>query len=176
MTSGHQMRISDSSFRDLRRHLFQGERENVAFLFGRDSGDEGRLMLDVEGMYLVQNGEFDYQSAYHVALSDEALAKVIKTAWDLRAVPVEVHSHRSHRFPAAFSSSDFWGFRETVPHVRWRLRGAPYVALVIAPTGLDALVWAGESDEPEPMERLMVGPEAHIPTGISYARLVRDDG
>ena len=48
------------------------------------------------------------------------------------------------------------GLEEFVPHVRWRLGGRPYAALVFAPDGFDAMVWADESGAPEPLEALRV--------------------
>lgn len=171
----HQLEISASRFRELREHLFQGDREEVAFLFADQINDEDDgLHLRATEMYSVPPGELDFQSAYHVSLTDDGLAKVIKMAWDRSAVPVEVHSHRAAEFEAGFSASDFWGFEETVPHVRWRLQGAPYLALVFTPNGFDGLVWVGEENRVEPLDRLVVGEESRRPTGKSYRRLTSD--
>lgn len=171
----HRVRMSRQGFDELRAHLFQGEREEVAFLFTRDSGDETSLVLQTEEIYRVPPQELDYQSKYHVSLTDDGLASIIKRAWDLEAIPVEAHSHRSEEFEAGFSASDFVGFEETVPHVRWRLQGAPYVALVFSPGGFDGLVWRGENDDAEPVCQLVVEDEVHEATGISHRRL-SDDG
>lgn len=167
----HQLEVSSQRYRKLREHLFRGEREEVAFLFARDVGKEESLRLQTTDMYCVPPEELDYQSAYHISLTDEGLATVIKWAWDLSAVPVEAHSHRITEFEAGFSPSDFWGFDETVPHVRWRLQGAPYVALVFSPSGFDGLVWTGDDSDAEPLGQLRVDGEAHRPTGLSYRRL-----
>ena len=40
-----------------------------------------------------------------------------------------------------FSPSDMYGFSDYVPHCRWRLRGRPYLAVVVSPAGMDALAW-----------------------------------
>lgn len=170
----HELEISAPRFRELWEHLFQAETEEVAFLFAEDIGKGKDLRLETTEMYRVPPDELDFQSAYHVSLTDEGLAKVIKKAWDLSAVPVEVHSHRSAEIEVGFSGSDFWGFEETVPHVRWRLRGVPYVALVFAPSGFDGLLWLGEDNRVERLSRLMVDGEPRRPTGNSYRRLTSD--
>lgn len=69
-----------------------------------------------------------------------------------RATLVEAHSHGPRGVPT-FSGSDWTGFSEWVPHVRWRLRGAPYAAIVVAAAGtLDAIAWI--DDEPEQVETI----------------------
>jgi len=109
-------------------------------------------------------------------LTDGALARVIKTAWDDNAALVEFHSHTNPRFPAAFSPSDLDGLEEMLPHVWWRLRGRPYVAVVVSPDGFDALVWRTSPDVPEPLETLTVGETGHAPTGITIAGMQRAHG
>lgn len=167
--------MSRQGFDELCAHLFQGEREEVAFLFTRDRGGETSLVFQTEEIYRVPPQELDYQSRYHVSLTDDGLASVIKRAWDLGAIPVEAHSHRSEEFEPGFSASDFVGFEETVPHIRWRLQWAPYVALVFSPGGFDGLVWRGEDNDPEPVCQLVVEDEVHEATGSSHRRL-SDDG
>lgn len=173
----HCLHLNRSQFQRLREHLFRDEREQVAFLFAHDEGDASgdSVELHVEELHCVSPGEFDFQFSYHVSLTDQALAAVVKRAWDLGAVPVEVHSHLSSEYPAGFSISDVRGFRETVPHVRWRLRGVPYVAMVFAPNSFDALVWRGGGGRVEPLSRFQVGDESCSPTGISYRKLRHDE-
>src|SRR5207249_9382808 len=78
-----------------------------------------------------------------VELTDEARARIIKTAWDTGTSPVEFHSHPGDYCGAMFSPIDMYGFSEYVPHCRWRLRGRPYLAVVVSPAGMDALAWTG---------------------------------
>src|SRR5438105_2031859 len=82
--------------------------------------------------------EFVYRSEAYLELVDEVRPRVIKQAHDLDASVVEFHSHLG-TFPAQFSRSDLWGLQEVVPHVRWRLKGRPYVAIVVAQRSFDAL-------------------------------------
>ena len=163
--------IAEAAYRELVGHLFEGEDEQVAFLFAehRETGPErGFHVLQI---YLVPPSGFDFQSSYHIALADEVWAQIIKTAWDTGACPIEVHSHRDSEFPPAFSGSDFLGFKETVPHVRWRLRGRPYAALVFNPDGFDGLVWKGADNEATAVGSVVLDDQTLRPSGFSIRYL-----
>lgn len=96
--------------------------------------------LQVTALEVMTNGDIASQSARHVVLTEEVRPRVIKMAWDRNQCLIEAHSH-GPRGRAEFSPSDLLGFEEWVPHVRWRLRGRPYVALVVAGNKWDGLVW-----------------------------------
>jgi hypothetical protein len=156
-------------YSELMDHLAAEDVEHVAFLF--TGPPEDGEALRVKEIYRVPPEGFEYQSSYHVALTDDVRGQVIKRAWDLDGCLVEVHSHGGD-LPPSFSGSDLRGFREWVPHVRWRLGRRTYVALVFASTDFDALVW--DNDEPTPLSHLLVdGREAQAPSGITYGKLVR---
>jgi hypothetical protein len=108
------------------------------------------------------------QSAYRVTLRDEVRPGIIKWAWDAGACLVEVHSH-SDLGDAWFSPSDIWGLREWVPHVRWRLRGRPYVAIVSDGSTLDALAWIDQEAEQVDWIEDEDG-ERHVATGKTLLR------
>jgi hypothetical protein len=132
--------ISPEQLRTLRDHLFTGKVEQVgfAFAFWTPNGEGGAFR--VESVDLIPVEGFAFQSSFHIELSDETQARIIKLAFDQRASLVEFHSHRT-RWPAQFSSSDFHGFEEFVPHVRWRLGGRPYAAVVFHESSFDGLAW-----------------------------------
>jgi hypothetical protein len=70
-----------------------------------------------------------------------------------------------------FSGSDIAGFGEWVPHVRWRLRGRPYVALVFDGGVFDALAWDTEDGLASAVPTIQVdGREALHPNGRTLAR------
>lgn len=164
--------IDDGTYEALKDHLFQGESEQVAFLYGRQEEEGGETQFHVEETYPVPEEELDSSSRYFIALSDEALQKAIRKAFDSGLVPIEVHSHRDASYEAGFSRSDFEGFEETVQHVRWRLRGRPYIALVITPTGFDALLWRGDQNgRAEGLDVLIVGDRMRQPSGRSLEKL-----
>ena len=50
---------------------------------------------------------------------------------------VEMHSHIGP-WPAGFSYADRLGLQETVPHMWWRLKKRPYLALVVTNCSFDA--------------------------------------
>jgi hypothetical protein len=160
--------VSAGQYSSLREHLGSGDVEQVCFLVAVPCDSSG---LKVTDFYPVPPEEFDFQSDFHVSLRDEVRASVIKRAWDAGGCLVEAHSHENGD-PVRFSASDLSGFDEWVPHVRWRLRQRPYVALVFGDDTFDALVW-GDGDTPEPISEIRIDGTAVItPTNISYHRLL----
>jgi hypothetical protein len=165
----HSLALTVDMYDKLRAHLLQSSEEQVAFIFAEtiDSGD-GVIFL-ARDVYLVVRDELLVQEHYHVSLTDDAQAKIIKMAWDRRLALVEVHSHPRVDGGAQFSPSDLWGFDEFVPHVRWRLRGSPYLAVVVGPSDFDALVWRDHS--PEPLASIQVDDSVFEPTGMTLQAL-----
>jgi hypothetical protein len=160
------------TYAELVAHLSSSEMEQVAFLFTEPPA-LGQT-IRVSEIHRVPPDGFDYQSDYHVALTDEMRGRMIKRAHDLEGCLVEVHSHGEGP-PVWFSASDLRGFAEWVPHVRWRLRRRPYVALVFAGEAFDALVWEGEDQAPTPLVSLQVdGSPPRAPSGITYDQLQGD--
>jgi hypothetical protein len=84
---------------------------------------------------------------------------------------VEVHSHRGKGWHAQFSPSDLSGFREFVPHVRWRLKGLPYCALVFTETEFDAVCWIGKTNEASALDVLRIEAEMLHPTNRTIEAL-----
>jgi hypothetical protein len=108
----------------------------------------------IEWLPVLPDG-FSSQTAYHLELTDEMKASVIKRAHDLGASLVEFHCHTG-RWPAAFSPSDRSGFLEFVPHVLWRLKGRPYLAVVASHSGHDGLLWFKDVRSPSRLDGLLV--------------------
>jgi hypothetical protein len=133
-----------------RGHL-RGRVEQVGFFLADFDGTRRAFLLR-EWRAIPPEG-FEYQSAYHVSLTDEMKTEVIRWAWDARACLVEAHSHGDFG-RAMFSPSDLSGFRDWVPHLFWRLRRRPYAALVTAGETFDALAWVEAADLPEQIERI----------------------
>lgn len=136
----------DGGFDRLRAHLLpsDGLCEEAAFLFTRIADDQSGLSLSVIGDMLIPPSGFASRSRFYLELADETRAAVIKRAHDLDAGLIECHSHPGQR-GACFSWSDLHGFDEFVPHVRWRLGGRAYAAVVFAADSVDALAWAMQS-------------------------------
>lgn len=142
--------IAPRLYEEVQSHL-RGRVEQVGFLLAEFDGESGTFRLDE--WHAIPPEGFEYQGAYHVSLTDEAKAEVIKWAWDARACLVEAHSH-SDRGVAMFSPSDLCGFREWVPHLFWRLRGRPYAAMVTTVDSFDALAWVAAADRMEQVKRI----------------------
>jgi hypothetical protein len=118
------------------------EPEQVAFAYATFSA----ATFEIVELDVIATEEVEFRSDWHVTLADEVRPRLIKAAWDTGRCLIESHSHGPHG-SAQFSPSDLAGFEEWVRHVRWRLRGRPYAALVLAGDTWDALAWT-EGTEP----------------------------
>jgi hypothetical protein len=140
--------------------------EEAAFVFAKAMVKETDTVFTfVEWMPVAQDG-FVQHSGYYFELTDKTRGGVIKRAHDLGASLVEFHSHLSSR-PASFSDTDIEGLRQFVPHVWWRLKGKPYMAVVIAPKTFDALAWRTDPKAPEAVCGILVGGSLLRPTGLT---------
>jgi hypothetical protein len=158
---------SGALYRTAREHL-RGHIEQVGF-FLADFEAERSVFLLREWRPMPPEA-FEFQSAYHVTLRDEMRPEIIKWAWDANACLVEVHSHGDEGI-ACFSPSDLYGFDEWVPHVRWRLQGRPYGAIVTAGDSFDALAWLDNEKAPVQVAALEVDSVAQAATARTLPRL-----
>ncbi|WP_339691028.1 hypothetical protein [uncultured Parasphingorhabdus sp.] len=111
----------------------------------------------------LSGNEFSQQQDDYIELSASARARIIKKAHDLECCLVEIHTHPGN-WPAQFSYADKCGLEETVPNIFWRLKNRPYLALVLANTGFDALVWLKDPMRPIGLKKLVSGDRTYIPT------------
>lgn len=157
-------------------HLFSDRRgrEEAAFLFARQETSNGEAVFRHVEWVAVPTEGFEFRSSAHFELTDAMRATVIKRAHDLGLSLVELHSHIGH-WPAAFSLSDTEGFREFVPHVWWRLKSRPYLAVVVAPTGFDGFAWITGPGKPQALDGILVGAELLPATGLSRWDGYHDD-
>lgn len=160
------LRIVEPTWMGLRRHM-AGEIEQAAFLLLR--GAQGALIAS--DLRCLQSSEIDC-GPEHLLLPDEVRQEMIAWAWREQAGLLEAHFH-PYGDPAAFSPFDVRGLGEWVPHVRWRLAGAPYLALVFAPASFDALIFAAGSEHAAPLSEVIVGTRRLLPTGATYRQLSR---
>ena len=149
-------------------HLHGSDIEEVAFLAARRAVDSETI--EAFDVLTLGSDDFAIQTDYHVRLTDEGRTRVIRWAHDQSAAHVEAHAHRSSS-PAQFSPSDMWGLDDWVPHVRWRLPGRPYAALVFGDDSFDALAWMGESKDAGAVAGLRVAGRLHEPTGLTYQEI-----
>jgi molybdopterin-synthase adenylyltransferase len=158
-------------YQGLMVHLFATEEEQAAFLFCASEQEEA--IFRVRRIRLLEPNDLEDQSRHGISLTDSTRAELIKQAWAENACLVEVHSH-NHPGPVAFSPFDLDKLDEWVPHLWWRLRGRPYIALVAGPDSFDALVWSQSADQPESLAGLEVDGQRHrSPTNRTIRRLNR---
>jgi hypothetical protein len=162
------LRLPEQAFPRLLDHLLPKNslKEEAAFLFLKAERSDNRLLLDYQDEELLSPSDFAWQEGDYLELKSETRARLIKRAHDLGACLAEIHSHPGP-WPAEFSLADRIGLRETVPHMFWRLADRPYVALVVARSGFDALVWVGDAQKPQPLSGLLSGDQLLHPTNLS---------
>jgi hypothetical protein len=154
-------------FDELIKHLGRAP-EMVAFMRSPAPGKDG--VFRVEDLYLVDIDSTTLAEDGHCDLDDEVRSAVIKWAWDNDSCLLEAHSH-GLLFPPGLSRFDLVQLQDWVPHVRWRLNGRPYVALVTASLQVDGIAWSDNG--PEAIEQILVaGHEPIITTGLSIQLLM----
>jgi hypothetical protein len=164
--------IKNAGLQQMRSDLF-GAVEHVGFFLADYDAEDRRFELG-EWIAIPSEG-FEFQSSYHVSLTDEAIAMVLGRATAAECSLVEVHSHLGYA-GAAFSPSDIIGLREWVPQMRWRLRRRPYAAMVWEDESFDALAWI-ETAGAEQVETISVdGGKAMAATGFTLAEPRRGKG
>ena len=163
-----QLQLSDKDHENIQQHLFANRScEEAAFVFCNHQMNGDVLLLSPKELWLLPPEAFQNRSEFYLELTDETRAKLIKRAHDLESCLVEIHSH-PRQIDAAFSWSDLTGFESFVPHIRWRLRGRPYVAVVFSTASFDSLVWIN-TNHPEGVCSLDVAGNNIGPTGSTYS-------
>ncbi len=165
------LRLNRSMCEQLWGHLHSDRQEQVAFVLAETVVGDNGVRFTGRELYLVPPEDFAIHESFHVTLTDEAQARIIKLAWGNKLALTEFHSHRDLNWPAQFSPSDLEGLNEFVPHVRWRLKAQPYLAVVAGSSDYDALVWRTET--PEGLGAILVGTQALVPTGLTMQALHR---
>lgn len=133
-----------------RKHL-RGHFEQVGFFLADYDALAHRFI--VRDWRSLPEEAFEIQTSYHVTLKDELRPDLINWAFEAGASLIEAHSH-GDKGVARFSPSDLFGFQDWVPHVRWRLRGRPYAAIVTAGESFDALAWL-DGGEPVQVDQII---------------------
>jgi len=160
------LELPPSVYKAIMVHLLPSDtrKEQAAFVYAKaENGDAGLIFSFIEWEPIYPQ-DFVCHTEFYLELSDKKRGQIIKQAHDLDASLVEWHSHPSF-WPAAFSRSDLLGFKEFVPHVMWRLKDRPYVAVVTTPYDFDALAWIERKDGPCQVTAVRVGSQELSPTG-----------
>lgn len=155
--------IDKSSYQNIRNFLFQDQSEHVVFLLANPVIEPTKITFKVDKYNLIPDQDTD-NSAYDLKLKEDAQAKIIKWAWDNKACLIEIHSHPVYKVATSFSSYDLDGFEEFVPHVWWRLKGKPYIALVFGQMDYDSLAWIDNPNDSVAIEGILVNGKLLKPT------------
>jgi hypothetical protein len=110
--------------------------------------------FEVIAMKRIDRDGYASRSNFHLELPDSARPDLIAWALQSNRCLIEAHSHGAGI--AQFSASDHRGFLDWVPHVRWRLGGRPYAALVCSGRDWDGLAWIDPSGREEAIEAIEV--------------------
>lgn len=145
--------------------------EQVGFFLAEYDAATGTFTL--RSWQPVLEDGYALQTPVHVELADKTRAEMIQWATREQLSLVEIHSHGG-QYTAAFSPSDRWGFDEWVPHLWWRLQGAPYAALVVSHDGtFDGWAWIDDPREPQQIDELIVDGIGQRATGETFAEIER---
>ena len=160
------LHLSAEQHERLLTYLFRdGDRERVAFLYA-DGADAHTRQL-----HLLDDGDYARRSRHGVELRDHVRPAVIRTAQKNGCAVVESHAHHWPGPGTRFSRTDLTGLDELGPHMLWRLRGAPYTALVFGPDSFDALQWRPGRDVGT-IDGLFIDTLLRRPSGLStHARV-----
>jgi hypothetical protein len=142
------LRVNRELWQAAMEHLGHGA-EQVGFF--RAGFDRDNNLFRLHDWRPMTGDEVEFQTPYHVSLTDRA--KVVVLQWAGEASLVEVHAH-GDLAPPQLSASDVWGLREWVPHLFWRLGRRPYAAIVTAADEFDALAWIDSATSPVQLEGL----------------------
>lgn len=162
------LKVEGGLYDDLIAHLLppECEQEQAAFLFACAARSDHQVLFEVIEAVKLGPSDFAAQEGDYLEMTDERRAGLIKRAHDLDASLVEMHSHLGP-WPAAFSYADRMGLKETVPHMWWRLKSRPYLAIVVAKSNFDALLWLDNKTVPRALDALLVGDWLLKPTNLS---------
>lgn len=156
-------------FDQLTQHLGKAA-ESVAFMRCSTPSEDGAFL--VRSLHLVADNAITIGEDGECELDDDVRREVIMWATETEECLVEAHSHGLLFRPARFSRFDLAQLSTWVPHVRWRLRGRPYAALVTASLDFDGLAWIGP--EAESVDTVTVdGRDAITTTGLSIKYIER---
>jgi hypothetical protein len=162
------LKFDAGEYDDLIAHLLppDNEQEQAAFVFARVTRTPHQIVFEAAEFAKLGPTDFITQYEDFLEITDETRARLIKRAHDLDTSLVEFHSHGGPWRPS-FSPADRAGLKETVPHMWWRLRKRPYLAIVVAKAGFDALLWLDDPKLPRPLDGLFADSLFLKPTNLS---------
>lgn len=134
--SGVCLELSNEIYGHILSHLLpeHADNEEACFALAKIKKENSTTIFQLFDLISLGSSDFKCQQGDYLELNHETRAKIIKKAHDNQASLIEFHSH-PFPYPAEFSLADLNGLKEFVPHVWWRLKGRPYMAIVLSPYG-----------------------------------------
>ncbi len=161
------LKTEKSHWDKITKYLLRNKQEQAVFLLIDPFYDSDKIFFEIKDTYLVPREELD-GSPYTIRLKDSARAKIIKWAWDNGFSLAEIHSHPFSKHDTTFSYSDIAGLEEFVPHLWWRLKGKPYLAIVLGKNDYDALVWLDDPNAPQNLGGILINNNLIGPTNLIF--------
>lgn len=176
MTGNVLLELPEDVYAALLSHLLPNSclEEQAGFVFARPVSTGTNVIFQFLEWQPLSSSDFEAQFEDYLELADHARARIIKRAHDLGSSLVEFHSH-PHSKSASFSFSDRRGFEEFVPHIWWRLKRKPYMAVVVSQNSFDALVWLKDPLKPQLLNGINLGKRLLRPTGLTLKYLEASD-
>lgn len=140
----------------LRRHFFQNEIEQGAFLFADARRENGELNLVVANHYLVPASGWEVQVEIYLQMMDSERAKIMKLAREKNLCAIDCHSHPHASDDVWFSPSDVAGITEFAQYAKWKLGGKPFAAMVWGEQSVDAVLWQEDFTEAQPLTAVKI--------------------
>ncbi len=157
----------------VRRHSFQNDLEQGAFLFARPVPSPDQFNLAVEDFYLVPANGWEAQMDVYLEMKDTERAKIMKLARDKNLAAIDCHSHPRAEDDVWFSPSDIFGITEFAEYAKWKLIGKPFAALVWGEQSVDGVLWTADSSAPVRLDEVnIVGsrPQLLVPKGTWFRK------
>ena len=140
----------------LRKHLFQNELEQGAFLFTKVHRNQNELRLEAEDFYLVPEEGWQVQLEVYLEMKDSERAKIMALARKAGYAAIDCHSHPGSNGEVDFSPSDRYGITDFAAYAKWKLDGKPFAATVWGEESLDAVVWMGDFKGALPVDEVRI--------------------
>lgn len=128
----------------VRRHFFQNEVEQGAFLFAEAKREGESLSLVVADFYLVPPRGWEVQAEIYLQMKDSERAKIMMLARQKNLCAIDCHSHPHAQHDVWFSPSDVAGITEFSQYAKWKLQDKPFAAMVWGESSVDAVLWQGD--------------------------------
>jgi hypothetical protein len=152
----------------LRRHFFQNDLEQGAFLFAEARRESRKLNLVVTEFYIVPASGWEVQAEIYLEMKDSERAKIMKLAREKNLCAIDCHSHPHASDDVWFSPSDVAGITEFAQYAKWKLGGKPFAAMVWGEQSVDAVLWQEDFSEAQRLAAVNIVGNSNqtlIPTG-----------